>query len=151
MVPEGSREEPVDDSGLELYVHLSPAEVLTPACGHGLALVKPQAHPARLAQAVACRFGAGHGQGVKERLGQLHAQAQAALHRALAHGLGAADAKPRRGVGEGGVPEAMWIYEVKDFPLIVTMDAHGDSLHEDVKKGSKEILDELLGRKKPAA
>ena len=52
---------------------------------------------------------------------------------------------------ELGVPEAMWIYEVKDFPLIVTMDAHGDSLHEDVKKRSKDVLDELLGRKKPAA
>ena len=33
----------------------------------------------------------------------------------------------------------------------MTMDAHGDSLHEEVKKGSKEVLDELLGRKKPAA
>ena len=52
---------------------------------------------------------------------------------------------------ELGVPEAMWIYEVKDFPLIVTMDAHGDSLHEDVKKSSKDVLDGLLGRKKPAA
>ena len=52
---------------------------------------------------------------------------------------------------ELGVPEAMWIYEVKDFPLIVTMDAHGDSLHEDVKRSSKEVLDGLLGRKKPAA
>ena len=51
---------------------------------------------------------------------------------------------------ELGVPEAMWIYEVKDFPLIVTMDSHGASLHEDVKKSSKEVLDRLLGRK-PAA
>ena len=40
---------------------------------------------------------------------------------------------------------------MKDFPLIVTMDAHGASLHEDVKKSSKDVLDELLGRKKPAA
>jgi fumarate hydratase class I len=56
-----------------------------------------------------------------------------------------------RHLEELGVPEAMWIYEVKDFPLIVTMDAHGASLHEDVKKASKEVLDELLGRKKPAA
>jgi hypothetical protein len=31
------------------------------------------------------------------------------------------------------------------------MDAHGDSLHEDVKRSSKEVLDGLLGRKKPAA
>lgn len=52
---------------------------------------------------------------------------------------------------ELGVPEAMWILEVKDFPCIVTMDAHGDSLHEDVKKASRERFDELLGKTKPAA
>ena len=38
--------------------------------------------------------------------------------------------------------------EVKDFPCIVTMDSHGDSLHEEVQKGSKAVLDELLGKKK---
>jgi len=31
---------------------------------------------------------------------------------------------------ELGVPEAMWQIEVKDFPSVITMDAHGDSLHE---------------------
>ena len=30
-----------------------------------------------------------------------------------------------------GVPEAMWVIEVKDFPVVVTMDAHGGSLHAD--------------------
>jgi fumarate hydratase, class I len=33
---------------------------------------------------------------------------------------------------ELGVPEAMWHFETKDFVAIVTMDAHGNSLHEDV-------------------
>jgi fumarate hydratase class I len=33
---------------------------------------------------------------------------------------------------ELGVPEAMWHYEARDFAAIVTMDAHGNSLHEDV-------------------
>jgi len=33
---------------------------------------------------------------------------------------------------ELGVPEAMWVFEAKDFPAIVTMDAHGNSLHEEV-------------------
>jgi fumarate hydratase class I len=56
-----------------------------------------------------------------------------------------------RHLEELGVPEAMWIYEVKDFPLIVTMDAHGESLHEEVRKASKGVLDGLLGRKNPAA
>jgi fumarate hydratase class I len=37
---------------------------------------------------------------------------------------------------EFGVPEAMWHLQVKDFPAIVTMDAHGNSLHADVEKAS---------------
>jgi len=30
---------------------------------------------------------------------------------------------------EFGVPEAMWVIEVKNFPVVVTMDAHGVSKH----------------------
>lgn len=37
---------------------------------------------------------------------------------------------------EFGTPEAMWHMRVKDFPAIVTMDAHGNSLHADVEKAS---------------
>jgi fumarate hydratase, class I len=37
---------------------------------------------------------------------------------------------------EFGIPEAMWHYQVKDFPAIVTMDAHGNSLHADVEAQS---------------
>ena len=33
---------------------------------------------------------------------------------------------------EFGSPEAFWIIEVEDFPLVVTMDSLGGSLHEDV-------------------
>jgi fumarate hydratase class I len=33
---------------------------------------------------------------------------------------------------EFGIPEAMWQIEVEDFVAIVTMDAHGNSLHADV-------------------
>lgn len=43
-----------------------------------------------------------------------------------------------------GVPEAIWVIEVKDFPVVVTMDAHGDSLHAAVETSSKAIFDELL-------
>lgn len=39
-----------------------------------------------------------------------------------------------------GVPEAMWHLEVDGFAAIVTMDAHGNSLHEDVEKHSLEKL-----------
>ncbi|MCW5976593.1 MAG: fumarate hydratase [Bryobacteraceae bacterium] len=35
---------------------------------------------------------------------------------------------------EFGIPEAMWHYRVEGFPAIVTMDAHGNSLHADVEK-----------------
>jgi fumarate hydratase class I len=41
---------------------------------------------------------------------------------------------------EFGVPEAMWHLHVKDFPAIVTMDAHGNSLHKDVESESATVL-----------
>ena len=41
---------------------------------------------------------------------------------------------------EFGTPEAMWHLEVRDFPAIVTMDAHGNSLHKDVEEQSGKIL-----------
>jgi len=43
-----------------------------------------------------------------------------------------------------GVPEAMWVIEVKDFPVVVTMDSHGGSQHVVVDTNSKKVLDELL-------
>jgi fumarate hydratase class I len=45
-----------------------------------------------------------------------------------------------------GVPEAIWVIEVKDFPAVVTMDAHGQSLHEVVEKESGKVLAELLAK-----
>ena len=44
---------------------------------------------------------------------------------------------------EFGIPEAMWHLQVKGFPAIVTMDAHGNSLHADVLKESGAALAEL--------
>jgi fumarate hydratase class I len=41
---------------------------------------------------------------------------------------------------EFGIPEAMWHMRVKDFPAIVTMDAHGNSLHAEVEKSSAQEL-----------
>jgi fumarate hydratase class I len=43
-----------------------------------------------------------------------------------------------------GVPEAMWVIEVKDFPVVVTMDAHGQSLHAVIQEQSNKVLQELL-------
>lgn len=44
---------------------------------------------------------------------------------------------------EFGVPEAMWHLRVNNFVAIVTMDAHGNSLHADVEKETGEHLAEL--------
>jgi fumarate hydratase class I len=41
---------------------------------------------------------------------------------------------------EFGTPEAMWHLEVRDFPAIVTMDAHGNSLHKAVEEQSGTVL-----------
>lgn len=45
---------------------------------------------------------------------------------------------------EFGVPEAMWVIEVRDFPAVVTMDAHGGSLHAEVEQRSRAVLETLL-------
>ena len=45
-----------------------------------------------------------------------------------------------------GVPEAMWVIEVKDFPVVVTMDSHGNSQHAVIDGRSKKVLDELLAK-----
>jgi len=44
---------------------------------------------------------------------------------------------------EFGLPEAMWHLRVNNFIAIVTMDAHGNSLHADVERETGEHLAEL--------
>ena len=41
---------------------------------------------------------------------------------------------------EFGIPEAMWHLRVRDFAAIVTMDAHGNSLHADVEQETSRAL-----------
>ena len=41
---------------------------------------------------------------------------------------------------EFGIPEAMWHIRVKNFAAIVTMDAHGNSLHAEVERSTGESL-----------
>jgi fumarate hydratase subunit beta len=45
---------------------------------------------------------------------------------------------------EFGVPEAIWIIEVQDFPSVVTMDANGNSLHEVIRQRSRHVLEDLI-------
>jgi fumarate hydratase class I len=44
---------------------------------------------------------------------------------------------------EFGSPEAMWHLRVEEFPAIVTMDAHGNSLHKDVEQESGQQLEAI--------
>jgi fumarate hydratase class I len=46
---------------------------------------------------------------------------------------------------EFGVPEAMWVIRVEDFPAVVTMDSHGKSIHDQVEAESRRRFQELLG------
>ena len=41
---------------------------------------------------------------------------------------------------EFGAPEAIWEFEVENFPAVVTMDSHGGSLHKEVFAASQAEL-----------
>ncbi|HUC76552.1 MAG TPA: fumarate hydratase [Vicinamibacterales bacterium] len=47
---------------------------------------------------------------------------------------------------ELGTPEAMWHLTVEAFPAIVTMDAHGNSLHKDIEQESSQRLETIGAR-----
>jgi fumarate hydratase class I len=42
-----------------------------------------------------------------------------------------------------GQPEAIWEFEVKDFPTIVTIDCHGNNLHNEILKKSQSNFQKL--------
>ncbi len=44
-----------------------------------------------------------------------------------------------------GSPEAIWELTVEEFPVVVTIDAHGNSLHEKVSEESGANLKNILG------
>lgn len=48
-----------------------------------------------------------------------------------------------------GLSEAVWVLEVENFTATVTIDTHGNSLHQNVLEASKERLKELLTASKP--
>jgi fumarate hydratase class I len=45
---------------------------------------------------------------------------------------------------ELGSPEAIWHLEVVKFPVVITMDSHGNSLHQEVMASSSKALDAIL-------
>jgi tartrate/fumarate subfamily iron-sulfur-dependent hydro-lyase beta chain len=49
---------------------------------------------------------------------------------------------------ELGMPEAVWVFEAKEFgPLVVSMDSHGHSLYSDVNAGTMKNLTRILTEK----
>ena len=72
-------------------------------------------------------------EGIRRRLPERHRRrgpVLRALHRAASTGVS---------LMEFGTPEAMWHLDGRDFPAIVTMDAHGNSLHKEVEKESGRL------------
>ena len=47
-------------------------------------------------------------------------------------------------MAEFGVPEAFWVIRVEDFPLVVTMDTHGRSIHKQVGDLSEATFKRLV-------
>ena len=47
-----------------------------------------------------------------------------------------------------GVPEAIWVLEVKDWgPLVVAMDSHGESIFKEVKEVALKKMNEIISEK----
>ncbi len=46
-----------------------------------------------------------------------------------------------------GSPEAIWELQVEKFPVVVTIDAHGNSLHKEIEAESAGHLAELMSKK----
>jgi len=47
-------------------------------------------------------------------------------------------------MAEFGAPEAIWELEIEDFPAVVTIDAHGHSLHKEIFASSQAELTKRL-------
>jgi len=47
---------------------------------------------------------------------------------------------------EFGSPEAFWVIEVEDFPVVVTMDSHGGSLHQHVLETAQDRAKALMAK-----
>jgi len=45
---------------------------------------------------------------------------------------------------EFGSPEAVWHLEVEKFPVVITMDSHGNSLHQEILASSSKALDGII-------
>jgi fumarate hydratase class I len=88
----------------------------------------------------------------KGGMGEKTLQACAEVPAVYFHAVGGAAALIARSVEkvlgvhklEFGIPEAMWIIQVKDFPAVVTMDAYGKSLHQEINDRSQSKLETII-------
>jgi fumarate hydratase subunit beta len=88
----------------------------------------------------------------KGGMGQRTAVACSAVPSVYFHAVGGAAALLAQSVEEVlgvfklefGVPEAMWVVCVKDFPAVVTIDSRGKSLHEIIKLKSEKRFKQLI-------
>jgi len=61
---------------------------------------------------------------------------------------GLAEVKDVHLLEELGMPEAVWIFEAREFgPLVVSMDAHGSSLYTEVNRKTEKNLNRILKQK----
>jgi fumarate hydratase subunit beta len=52
------------------------------------------------------------------------------------------------GLEKFGSPEAIWKLQVEKFPVVVTIDAHGNSLHKEMEASSASALQEIYSELK---
>ena len=76
------------------------------------------------------------------KFGSVYLSAVGGLATILAHSV--VEVVDVHKLDEWGAPEAMWVIRVKDFPAVVTMDAHGKSIHDDIAALSKANYDRLI-------
>lgn len=48
---------------------------------------------------------------------------------------------------EFGMPEAIWEFQVKNFPAVVTIDSNGNSVYEQISKISGEAYQKIINKK----
>ena len=76
-----------------------------------------------------------------------------AVYAAYTGGCGALAAERIKSVKEVhfleelGIPEAVWVFQVEEFgPLVVTMDAHGNSIYDKIDENAKKNLERIVAK-----
>lgn len=76
-----------------------------------------------------------------QRIGSIYCQAPGGCAALLAQRV--VKVKDVYKLAEFGVPEAIWVVEVKDFPLLVTMDSHGGNWYKRIQNKSRRQKQKL--------